>query len=574
MSVNENSNKKQLNGFIALACEIYRTDNRNYTATRLHKEIKEDFEGWTTDMYKTANIRAWREFRETCITSGVSIRPAAAGVSYATVVQEMVEAENLAPWTPQHQTEKLEYTTKYQELLQENGPRGPKIPSSTPEISTPMYQQATRPSGRLQDPAFRAGNGAPEGRGQFNPPGQRNPYTVTGSAQVKEFAQHQPDQPREYHMYMRPELAYPKVEFPAPLSTVVPDYSKQIGNMSKVYSDEKKKYGGEEYEVLNDKLNIFYENCARLRIQQGDDVGYAVVFSLMLKDDAHDFYMSKLYGQNYEFWTMIALMKKQFEVPESAQKYLEEWRSMTLARVTSMPENSTKSKSECVSIMAKKLVLIQRNLTPEYHTDKALRDVLVSAVKDVPECAYAQYNPAETSTALLTQLKSSMSVISRLNPTSASYPTYYAGDNYAQEHNHNTEDTWESVPGIYYVDREYKGNGSSRARGGSYRGGSYGGSYRGNARGGSYQRGPSREKLCYVRKKANHWSTQHTPEERKRAFDSWKRESHHFTGVDHTPGEYRHFLTEVEGEDITAQYNQTPASDLASDKLLLKDRQD
>ena len=39
-----------------------------------------------------------------------------------------------------------------------------------------------------------------------------------------------------------------------------------------MYSDDKKNYGDVEYEVLNDKLNIFYENCSRLGIDQGDDV--------------------------------------------------------------------------------------------------------------------------------------------------------------------------------------------------------------------------------------------------------------------------------------------------------------
>ncbi|EKD20667.1 polyprotein [Drepanopeziza brunnea f. sp. 'multigermtubi' MB_m1] len=71
------------------------------------------------------------------------------------------------------------------------------------------------------------------------------------------------------------------------LTTRTSDYVKQIGDFSKVYQDTEKKYKGAEYEVFTDKLKIFYENCTRLSIFQGDKVGYAIAFSLMLKDEAH-----------------------------------------------------------------------------------------------------------------------------------------------------------------------------------------------------------------------------------------------------------------------------------------------
>ena len=310
----ETSSETDLNAHVALCCEVYRKDNRNSTPEQLHTEIKEDFQGWTADTYKRVNIRAWREFRETCVLAGIPVRQAI-GISYATCIQQLVEADELDSWLPKHQSERAIFLERYKEILGEKGPRGPFSTSTTnPDLIGRNPGLANAPT-----------NPAPESFGTRNPYGGK-------SAQVVGFTQGQPDQPRDYQMYIRSDFHTPMIEFPAPPQSVVPDYSKQIGNISKVDSDEKKKYGGAEYEVLNDKLNVFYENCSRLGIQQNDHIGYAIAFSLMLKDDAHDFYISKLYGQNYEFWTMIALMKKHFEVPESTQKYLEEWRSMNSVR--------------------------------------------------------------------------------------------------------------------------------------------------------------------------------------------------------------------------------------------------
>jgi hypothetical protein len=68
---------------------------------------------------------------------------------------------------------------------------------------------------------------------------------------------------------------------------------------------------------------VFKENCTRLGIPQGDDeVGYAIAFSLMLKDETHLHYMTDIHGKDMEFWMMTASMKAKLEVQGSALKYL------------------------------------------------------------------------------------------------------------------------------------------------------------------------------------------------------------------------------------------------------------
>jgi hypothetical protein len=88
----------------------------------------------------------------------------------------------------------------------------------------------------------------------------------------------------------------------------------------KVYKDDKK-YGGREYDILNVKLQIFFDYYKKISLEERQ---FYLIFSTMLKDKASDFYYDKIAGRSYDFRTMVNLIRTYFETEESRQKYLSE----------------------------------------------------------------------------------------------------------------------------------------------------------------------------------------------------------------------------------------------------------
>ena len=111
----------------------------------------------------------------------------------------------------------------------------------------------------------------------------------------------------------------------------------------KVYNDDTKKYSGEMYDILDIKLQVFYDYCAKVGLPEEQ---YSKAFSIMLKDRASTFYYDKITGRTYDFSTMVAMVKTHFETEENRQLYMSEWRETTLPRV--IVSNPGKSRIECL----------------------------------------------------------------------------------------------------------------------------------------------------------------------------------------------------------------------------------
>ena len=86
----------------------------------------------------------------------------------------------------------------------------------------------------------------------------------------------------------------------------------------KVYKDDKK-YGGGEYDILDVKLQVFFDYYKKIGLEERQ---FYLVFSTILKDKASDFYYDKITGRSYDFRTMINLIRIYFKTEESRQKYL------------------------------------------------------------------------------------------------------------------------------------------------------------------------------------------------------------------------------------------------------------
>jgi hypothetical protein len=91
--------------------------------------------------------------------------------------------------------------------------------------------------------------------------------------------------------------------------------------MIKIYASNDKKYGGKEYNILNIKLQVFFDYYTKVKLA---DNQFHLAFSIMLKGRASAFYYNKISRQSYNFTTIVEITKTHFKTKERQQKYLTE----------------------------------------------------------------------------------------------------------------------------------------------------------------------------------------------------------------------------------------------------------
>ena len=91
--------------------------------------------------------------------------------------------------------------------------------------------------------------------------------------------------------------------------------------MIKIYASDNKKYRGEEYDILDVKLQVFYDCCTKVGLAESQ---FYLAYSIMLKGRASAFYFNKISRRLYDFARMVEMTKTHFETKERRQKYLTE----------------------------------------------------------------------------------------------------------------------------------------------------------------------------------------------------------------------------------------------------------
>ena len=66
----------------------------------------------------------------------------------------------------------------------------------------------------------------------------------------------------------------------------------------KIYNNDNKKYSREEYDILDVKLQVFYDYYFKIRLL---DTQYYSTFLIMLKGQVSNFYYNKLSSRSYDF---------------------------------------------------------------------------------------------------------------------------------------------------------------------------------------------------------------------------------------------------------------------------------
>jgi len=142
-----------------------------------------------------------------------------------------------------------------------------------------------------------------------------------------------------------------------------------LTELTKLYSDQEKKYSRELYNILNTKLRIFYDCCQKIGLEPEQ---YHNVYSIILRGHASTFYYDRLAGKGYDFNRMVYESRCHFETEENKQQYLSEWRETTFLRIIAM--NPSVSRLECLQKLFDRLQTIQRGLSESYQEDLSLRD--------------------------------------------------------------------------------------------------------------------------------------------------------------------------------------------------------
>ncbi len=266
-----------------------------------------------------------------------------------------------------------------------------------------------------------------------------------------------------------------------PIKTSGTDYDRELINLAKLYSDETKY--SEENDNFSFKLIMFNDMCDRVNVSFEIKLK---AFLTMLKELALNYYYANMTSKNKNrsiiFDDVCASMMNYFEDVEYKRSILNKWNNLTLKSVMSRTENEEKSMNECLQLLIKELRYLQHDLESILRIDDFIHNKLVNACQKISACQYACFKLSEILTELINDLKSSIVIYQKA---------------------HFTEFTF-SIEFTFFTDRRYHRNFQSRIR------------EQHRKHQDRRNQGQGRiEKICFVCKKEECWSTKHSKNKRE-----------------------------------------------------------
>ncbi|KAI0993120.1 hypothetical protein K3495_g15064, partial [Podosphaera aphanis] len=285
--------------------------------------------------------------------------------------------------------------------------------------------------------------------------------------------------------------------------------------------DREKKYTGNAYDLLDDKLKIFFNICFHTRITPGQ---FYAVFPRILTGRAEQYYLHYVNRED-DFYTAYTKIKNHFDTEVNHNHYFTDWTTTTFMKIRQ--ENPEKGLQDVLQILLDKLQLCQRALGPEYAGEGNLRTTVIKACRGVPELEHALFKPARLCEELFSDLRSSIeTALSRT--TSLSSQRFLADQ--------------EDVDDQFYLDRRYSNNHSNQRK---FPSRNLGQNERPWYRQLSSKPGGRQwRRKCFICHKEGCWSTKHSEDERRRARKQYLAHCE-FTG-DSTDG-FATYLADYEG---------------------------
>ena len=537
-----------------------------------------DFEGWTKDMFLKVERTTLKSLKAVLRRRGVYT-----GKNRANVVDSFCKmlAMEVTPEWDHAEFQAMEFDNRSKayrrrQNAQQTGPatrQQPMQPNPPTDATAPQLQQQSyglhreEPQGLRQEIQSRYQTLEPRPQRYQNRDGQQSPYMSGADGEPQPRQQwEQGTHPQSWHpqAQTRPSATIyrevtPFPQRPAnslpiripdmsydPYKTLPPRWSRNDKLDSRKFTqfsknwDSKRKYTGDVYDLLDDKIKIFFGLCWRLDIQEEQ---FHAVFPAILTGRAETFY-TQVVERDDTFADAYTVIKNHFDHDVHHRHYYTDWTSTTFARTRT--ENPDKGLQEVLQILLDKLQLCQRALGKNFEGEDALRTTVINACRGVPELEMALFKPAPICEGLFSDLRSSIE-------------THLARRHTAQMMMGSETVTEDQ----YYLDRRYNRIGGGR--GGPRGAGGIGGGFRGDQRGsrgnhrvhGNYSgrtSTPRWKKKCFICQKEGCWSTNHTEEERK-VMRAHFLSTCHFTGIQQ-PKDFAVYLAEYEGSETSGQYNQ------------------
>jgi hypothetical protein len=453
---------------------------RDLTSRTLWSEFNDEFNTWDKEQWASVTPRMQKYLRAHLLANGVFVETD--GARIAVNLERAATQDSFHQWTTDEINAWMGRNAEFRQRMED-----PRFAADIMGTNKPWQPQST------QEPLT-----VPVPRPQSQPPVPWPPASNPTTSQILPLH------------HTRPYSSTPIPQYDTPQT---PQTAKLVLDLAKLYNSDEMKYGGDTYEVLESKLLIFYNCCHRIGISQRQ---FATAFPTMLKGRALTFFYNRLCKdpEPQDFQTMVNRVKAHFENQERDQVYLSDWRNTTLLKVIN--DNPGKLKTECLEILFDKISRIQAAILTIDQSEESLRLQLLNACRGVRECAFCLYSPAPTLEGVRNQLRSAISL---------------ATEAATQQFQTDTYDESQQ----FWTDRKYNGRGRD-ARFGSSRG-------RGNPRHSKFA-SIRADKKCFVCGKPGCWSTTHTTEERRQAYEHFKNSKH---TKDKSPSTYAQFLISYEG---------------------------
>jgi hypothetical protein len=337
LQLSEQLRKEEVEGYIAYTVTAYGKTRQKDRA--LWNFVKEDFEGWQIQQFQLADRNVLRYIHSYLNAHGVFIQKPLGSISYAHRLTSLLHTEDFHEWSEQEIQEQLLMNEEFVSRYNPDWISPTLSLKSIAPITQGMKNLTIRARGEGQNTLFGPDNNKekqparnPTSHGPTTPTNQEQPTSqghappqLSNRQQQQHFlppqlynpgytTQHQPHlhsqppsipsgiqpsnrpdtlkhplynmpQPQFPHQFRQEQQHYPLPAEKLRTQSSHPTAGKLLADLMKIYKEEQK-YGGEEYEVIASKLNIFYDFCGKVEI--GQEL-YQKAFSIMLKGRASQF---------------------------------------------------------------------------------------------------------------------------------------------------------------------------------------------------------------------------------------------------------------------------------------------
>ena len=516
-----------LSNFVLFRTYIYKCGNNVDEA--LWDRFVEDFSGWTQQAFDKANNDIIRELRFELRRRGVYVASDKRKVS----LNLATAMANFAEWTPADvDTQTRKHGGFHEMSIQVRGDRHRPGPPSSSGPAAPFDTAYDTP---LADATVSA----------TKPPAAPIAASSAVSSSSKPFTTVSSTTVPPSTTFLPSTTFPPSATIPPPPFSEVDNSSRLIGDLIRSYHDQDK-YGGEKYEFLVKKWELFTSHCEMIGLKSDKRLR---AIPILLTGRAHEYYYTQGFPSSKKNEAEILTnIMDHFETENVRQDYLNEWHSITMRAM--MSEHPDKTKLECFDIMLARLRRIVPGLTSTSKKEGTMRDQVLRGCRGIPECSLAVYQPNASYEGLCADIRNAITVKALENTHKQQFNTRRFEDDGT---NGDDEDN------VFWTDRTFGRSrpppDRGRARGREYRQGR--GFGRGNGhhdRGHDARRDGDRHeaastKKCYVCGKVGCWSTKHTLEERKASYGRY-RDNARAMDARPTPEAYHAFLVKFEGLEI------------------------